>query len=111
MKYHLPVLAAATFLVTAAATAAPRGFTVEALVAMERVGAPAVSPDGARVVYTVRSTDLAKNKGHTDLYMVDLRRPGAAPQRLTSDAASSTDPEWSASGDAIYFLSSRSGSS
>ncbi|TQK06903.1 S9 family peptidase [Herbaspirillum sp. SJZ107] len=113
MKYHLPALAAASFAaaVTATASAAPRGFTVEDLVAMERVGAPAVSPDGARVVYTVRSTDLAKNKGHTDLYMVDLRTPGAAPQRLTGDAASSTDPEWSAAGDAIYFLSSRSGSS
>jgi len=107
----LPALAAATFAVAAAATAAPRGFTVEDLVAMERVGAPAVSPDGSRIVYTVRSTDLAKNKGHTDLYMVDLRTPGAAPQRLTADAASSTDPEWSAAGDAIYFLSSRSGSS
>jgi len=111
MKLRLPALAAATFAVAAAATAAPRGFTVEDMVAMERVGAPAVSPDGSRIVYTVRSTDLAKNKGHTDLYMVDLRTPGAAPQRLTADAASSTDPEWSASGDAIYFLSSRSGSS
>ena len=111
MKYHLPALAAASFAVAATATAAPRGFTVEDLVAMERVGAPAVSPDGSRIVYTVRSTDLAKNKSHTDLYMADLRTPGATPQRLTADAASSTDPEWSAAGDAIYFLSSRSGSS
>ncbi len=111
MKYHLPALAAASFAVAATATAAPRGFTVEDLVSMERVGAPAVSPDGSRIVYTVRSTDLAKNKSHTDLYMADLRTPGAAPQRLTADAASSTDPEWSAAGDAIYFLSSRSGSS
>ncbi|WP_323139925.1 S9 family peptidase [Massilia phyllosphaerae] len=111
MKYHLPALVAASFAVAATATAAPRGFTVEDLVSMERVGAPAVSPDGSRIVYTVRSTDLAKNKSHTDLYMADLRTPGAAPQRLTADAASSTDPEWSAAGDAIYFLSSRSGSS
>jgi dipeptidyl aminopeptidase/acylaminoacyl peptidase len=93
------------------AGAAPRGFTVEDLVTMERVGTPVVSPDGSRIVYTVRSTDMAKNKGHTELYMVDLRTPGATPQRLTSDAASSTDPEWSATGDAIYFLSARSGSS
>jgi dipeptidyl aminopeptidase/acylaminoacyl peptidase len=116
MTQHLPVLAAVALAAVATAatgapTAAPRGFTVEDLVAMERVGAPAVSPDGARIVYTVRSTDLAKNKSHTDLYMVDLRTPGAAPQRLTAEAASSTDPEWSAAGDAIYFLSSRSGSS
>jgi dipeptidyl aminopeptidase/acylaminoacyl peptidase len=103
-------LAVSTLIATSAA-AAPRGFTVEDLVTMERVGTPVVSPDGSRIVYTVRSTDMAKNKGHTELYMVDLRTPGATPQRLTSDAASSTDPEWSAAGDAIYFLSARSGSS
>ncbi|MDQ2821144.1 MAG: S9 family peptidase [Pseudomonadota bacterium] len=88
-----------------------RGFTVEDMVAMERVGSPAVSPDATRVVYTVRDTDLAKNRGHTELWMVDLRAAKPVPQRLTSNAASSSDPEWSASGDAVYFLSSRSGSS
>jgi dipeptidyl aminopeptidase/acylaminoacyl peptidase len=112
----LAAAVAATFATTAVtmateAMAAPRGFTVEDLVTMERIGTPAVSPDGSRVVYTVRSTDMAKNKGHTDLYLVDLRAANAKPQRLTSDATSSTDPEWSASGDAIYFLSARSGSS
>jgi dipeptidyl aminopeptidase/acylaminoacyl peptidase len=77
---------------------------------MERVGSPAVSPDGGRVVYTVRTTDMGKNRGHTDLYLVDLGAAHPVPQRLTSDAASSTDPEWSPRGDAIYFISSRSGS-
>jgi dipeptidyl aminopeptidase/acylaminoacyl peptidase len=89
----------------------PRGFTVEDMVSMERVGSPAVSPDATRVIYTVRTTDLAKNRGHTELWMVDLRAARPVPQRLTSNAASSSDPEWSASGDAVYFLSSRSGSS
>jgi dipeptidyl aminopeptidase/acylaminoacyl peptidase len=102
---------AAAAIAPAAAAAAPRGLTVEDLVTMERVGTPSVSPDGSRIVYTVRSTDLAKNKGHTDLYLVDLRAGNPTPQRLTSDATSSTDPEWSAAGDAIYFLSARSGSS
>jgi hypothetical protein len=41
------------------------------------------------------ATDMAKNKGHTELYLVDLRAANPKPQRLTSDAASSTDPEWS----------------
>jgi len=105
----LPMAAAA--LVATSASAAPRGFTVEDLVTMERVGSPAVSPDASRVVYTVRSTDLQKNRGHTELWMLDLRTAGVAPQRLTNHASSSTEPEWSPSGDAIYFLSSRSGSS
>ncbi|NNG25198.1 S9 family peptidase [Telluria aromaticivorans] len=120
MKFRLPNLlpnllqlvpiAAATLAATTA-MAAPRGFTVEDLVNMERVGSPAVSPDANRVVYTVRSTDMGKNRGHTELWMVDLRAAKPAPQRLASHASSSTDPEWSPSGDAIYFLSTRSGSS
>ncbi len=109
MKLRLLMLG--TALVASGAIAAPRGFTVEDMVSMERVGSPAVSPDATRVVYTVRDTDLAKNRGHTELWMVDLRAAKPVPQRLTSNAASSSDPEWSASGDAVYFLSSRSGSS
>jgi len=103
-------LAAAT-LAAGGAMAAPRGFTVEDLVNMERVGSPAVSPDGSRVVYTVRSTDMGKNRGHTELWMIDLRAATPGPQRLTKHSSSSTEPEWAASGDAVYFLSTRSGSS
>jgi dipeptidyl aminopeptidase/acylaminoacyl peptidase len=109
MKLRLLMLGAA--LVASGAIAAPRGFTVEDMVGMERVGTPAVSPDASRVIYTVRETDLAKNRGHTELWMVDLRAAKPVPQRLTSNTASSSDPEWSASGDAVYFLSSRSGTS
>ena len=66
--------------VVAPATAAnPRGFTVEDMVTMERVGSPACRRTARRVVYTVRSTDMAKNSGHTDLYLVDLR--AASPRR------------------------------
>jgi dipeptidyl aminopeptidase/acylaminoacyl peptidase len=110
MKLRMLALAAALMGPAFGAAAAPRGFTVEDLVTMERVGSPAVSPDGGKVVYTVRTTDMGKNRGHTDLYLVDLSAADPTPQRLTSDAASSTDPEWSPNGDAIYFLSSRSGS-
>lgn len=109
MKLRLLMLG--TALVASGAIAAPRGFTVEDMVGMERVGTPAVSPDATRVIYTVRETDLAKNRGHTELWMVDLRAAKPVPQRLTSNTASSSDPEWSASGDAVYFLSSRSGTS
>lgn len=110
MTFRLLTMAAALLAATTA-TAAPRGFTVEDLVNMERVGSPAVSPDATRVIYTVRSTELEKNRGNTQLWMVDLRAAKPAPQRLSQHASSSSDPEWSPSGDAVYFLSARSGSS
>ncbi len=110
MKFRLMTVAAATLAATTA-MAAPRGFTVEDLVNMERVGSPAVSPDATRVIYTVRSTDMEKNRGNTQLWMIDLRAAKPTPQRLTDHASSSADPEWSPSGDAVYFLSARSGTS
>lgn len=110
MRFRLLTIAAATLAATTA-MAAPRGFTVEDLVNMERAGSPAVSPDASRVVYTVRSTDMAKNRGHTELWMVDLKAAKSAPQQLTKHGSSSTEPEWSPRGDAVYFLSTRSGSS
>ncbi|KQQ87286.1 S9 family peptidase [Massilia sp. Leaf139] len=106
----LRLLALATALAASTAVAAPRGFTVEDLVNLERVGSPAVSPDASRVVYTVRRTDLGKNRGHTSLWVADLGASGA-PKALAQHDSSSSDPEWSPSGDAIYFLSTRSGSS
>ena len=111
MKLRLLVLAAALAASGAQhAQAAPRGFTVEDLVKMERVGSPLLSPDASKVVYTVRSTNMDKNRGNTQLWMLDLRAAKPAPVRLTQADASSSDPAWSPAGDAVYFLSARSGS-
>jgi dipeptidyl aminopeptidase/acylaminoacyl peptidase len=105
------VLCVLATLVAAASSAATRGFTVDDLVRLERVGAPVLSPDGDRVVYTVRETDMDQNRGHTELWSFNLKNPAAAPQRLTRSEASNTNPQWSPGGDAIYFLSTRSGTS
>src|SRR5476649_3065329 len=110
-RMRLSLLLLGTAVAASNAWAAPRGFTVEDMVKMERVGSPVLSPDATRVVYTVRSTNLDKNRGNTQLWMLDLRAPKAAPVRLTQADASSSDPEWAPNGDAIYFLSARGGSS
>src|SRR5471032_2482287 len=90
---------AASAMTTSFALAAPHGFTVEDMVGMERVGSPVLSPDASKLVYTVRSTNLDKNRGNTQLWMIDLRAAKPVPVRLTQSDASSTDPEWSPSGD------------
>ncbi len=107
MKLRL-LLVAALF-VAANVWAAPRGLTVEDLVMMERVGNPVLSPDAGKVSYTVRSTDSKKNRGHTDIWVLDLH--SGAPMRLTQESTNSTDPEWAPNSDVVYFLSERSGTS
>jgi len=88
-----------------------RAFDVNDLVNLERVSDPRLSPDGKRVVYQLRQTDYAANKGINSLWLLDLTDKTAVARRLTAPGASATSPRWSADGKAIYFLSSRGGSS
>ncbi|MBI3817687.1 MAG: S9 family peptidase [Planctomycetes bacterium] len=99
-------LAAVCFAESASAQKHP--FTVDDMLAMERVSEPSVSPDGKRIVFTKRTTDLGANKGRTDLWLYN--DDGGKLTQLTSDPASDTSPRWSNDGKFIYFLSSRGGS-
>jgi dipeptidyl aminopeptidase/acylaminoacyl peptidase len=80
-------------------------FNVRDLVTMRRVSDPKASPDGRSIVFSVRETDLDGNKGRTQLWLMDA--DGANIRQITSHAASSSSPEWSPAGDAIFFLSAR----
>ena len=80
-------------------------FTAEHLVVIDRIGAPAVSPNGNTVVYPVRQTDLEADKGRYDLWMSPVA--GGDPRRLTSHKANDTSPAWSSDGKYILFLSKR----
>ena len=87
----------------------PHPFTVQDLVAMERITEPQPSPKGDRVAFVVRTTDLEANRGRFDIWMVNM--DGTGLTRLTSDPASDNNPRWAPDGRSLYFLSSRSGSS
>lgn len=95
----------------AADPVAAHGLTAQDLVSLARVSGPALSPDSSRLVWTQRETDLAANKGRTDLWSLDLGKAGAAPLRLTRNDASDSDAAFAPDGRSVYFLSTRSGSS
>jgi dipeptidyl aminopeptidase/acylaminoacyl peptidase len=111
------LLAVSAWLVLgAAATAAPRSstaalppFTVQDLVRLERISELAASPDGKRLAYTLRTTDMDANKGRTSIWLAQTGKRADA-QRLTDLAANSSAAEWSGDGRFVYFLSNRSGS-
>ncbi|MGO9933957.1 MAG: TolB family protein, partial [Steroidobacteraceae bacterium] len=101
-----------------AAGAAPAGaaaeplqpFGVQDMVRMERISEVAVAPDGKRVAYTQRSTDMEANKGRTSIWL-DTGKRGAAPLRLTDGSANASQAQWSMDGRFVYFLSNRGGTS
>ena len=90
-----------------AAAKGPHPFGVEDMLAMDRIGDPQVSPDGKSVLFNVRVTDLAANKGRTDLWRIGIDGSGLA--RLTDHEASDVNGRWMPDG-SVVFLSSRSGS-
>jgi dipeptidyl aminopeptidase/acylaminoacyl peptidase len=92
-----------------AGAAAPHGLTAADLVSFARVSEPALSPDGRRLAYTMRETDLAADRGRTDLWMVELEGD-ASPRRLTGSEENDGAAEWAADGSGVFFLSSRGGS-
>jgi dipeptidyl aminopeptidase/acylaminoacyl peptidase len=82
-------------------------FGIDDMLAMERISDPQVSPDGKRVLFNVRVTDMAANKGRTDLWTIGVDGSGLA--RLTDHEASDVNGRWLPDG-SVVFLSSRSGS-
>jgi len=84
-------------------------FDVHDLWAMDRISDPQVSPDSAWIVFGLSSLDLEGNRRRSDLWMV--RTDGSELQRLTTHPASEFNPRWAQDGSAVFFLSTRSGSS
>lgn len=84
-------------------------FSVHDMLAMKRISEPRVSPRGEWIAFTLRTTDLGKNAGSTDLWLA--RTDGTQVRRLTAHAANDRQPCWTPDGKSIFFLSLRSGSS
>jgi len=100
----IPILL--VFLCSAAGLAADKKpLTVDDMWAVQRVGSPALSPDGKTVAYTVSVYDMEENRGNGDVWTVPLA--GGAPRRLTTNKASDGSPAWSPDGKRIAFTSKR----
>lgn len=91
----------------AAAPTASGGLSPQQLALLERVSDPRISPDGQRVLYNVRTTDWAGNRGVAGLWVIEA--DGQARRLAISDGGGSSG-RWAPDG-SIYFLSSRGGSS
>jgi len=95
--------------VAAQANVQTHPFSVDDMLAMDRISDPEVSPDGRKLVFVLRKTDLEANRGRTDLWLVNV--DGTGLTHLTSHPENDSNPRWNPDGKTIWFLSERSESS
>lgn len=78
-------------------------FTIDVIEQLGRVSAPAVSPDGQKVLFGVSYENLAENNSNNDLYIVDIDAE-SAPVRITETPKSEGGAVWFDGGRRIAFL-------
>lgn len=83
------------------------GLGLNQLAMMDRVSDPQLSPDAKRVLYNVRTTDWAGNRGTGALWIIEA--DGSRRRLPVSDGGANTG-RWAPDG-SIYFLSNRGGAS
>lgn len=91
----------------AADAAKKRAITLDDLARLQRVGSPAVSPDGEWVAYTVSQVDTKEDKSVTHVWMI--KWDGSADLQLTYGKEGASAPRFSPDGKYLSFLSSRPG--
>jgi dipeptidyl aminopeptidase/acylaminoacyl peptidase len=105
-----PITVCMALMFMASGLAQARPFTAKDLALLDRVSDPRISPDARFVAYNLRSTDWDGNHGFNALWVIDRSAANSAPRLVRDEEKSSTAPRWSADGQWLYFLSSRSGS-
>ncbi len=104
MRCHLlfVLLAASPFL-----SAQKKMLDAEAIWKIQRIGEPAISPDGKTVAFTVRKYDLEMNTSTRHIYVVAL--DGGVPKQITSEGSVNERPKWTPDSKRIAWISNRGG--
>ena len=106
-------LAGGFFLCSTAAAQAPSSTTKRPMTWMDQqrmrsVGAPAISPDGKWVLYTVTTPDWKDARTQSDVFLVSAERGLPSTRQLTyTRDKNEASPRWLPNGQAFVFSSNR----
>src|SRR5262249_24572681 len=84
-------------------------WTPQRMMQVKKVGGVAVSPDGKRVLFTVREAVMTPGKSEYLTHIHLANADGSEALQLTQGNKSCDEPQWSPDGNWIGFLSARSG--
>jgi len=80
--------------------------TIDQLISIERLGTPAISPNGESVAYVVRAANWDDNTYHSEIWLADVKS-GETRQLTNNPKKSSTSPAWSPDGRTLAFATDR----
>src|SRR5688572_4619110 len=81
--------------------------SIDDLINLKRVGAPAISPNAQQVAFTVRETNWNENAYETEIWIGDAAT--GQSRQVTNGRGSSQQPAWSPDGASLAFVSDRDG--
>ncbi|HKW10179.1 MAG TPA: S9 family peptidase [Gemmatimonadaceae bacterium] len=109
MRWTLAAVAALTtpLVVLGAQQSSKRAFALADWYKLSTLSAPAMSPDGGRVAFTVQTINEHDNKYHREVWVVPTS--GGPAVRFTSPSTESSNPRWSPDAKYLLFTSTRPG--
>ena len=83
-------------------------FVTQDIFGLEYADDPQIAPDGSSVVYVRRSMDIMKDRGRSNLWIIDS--DGKNHRAIASSSDNFFSPRWSPDGSRLVFASSKEGS-